>query len=151
MEHTASEVAKWFLNHNAYEQKLNGDIEYISDLKLQKLLYYAYGCYLALFNKRLFREPILAWQHGPVVESVYHEYKKFGAQGIDTFEPVTESFTTEEDSVLEWVYETFGQYTAWALRNMTHEETPWKETPQSKVISDALIKEYFKQHYVEET
>ena len=149
MSHSALEVAKWFLNHNANEQKINNDTEYISDLKLQKLLYYAYGCYLALFGEKLFSEPILAWQHGPVVDEVYQEYKGFGASGINTFERVSDIFTTDEENVLTWVYNTFGQYTAWALRNMTHRETPWKDTPQNEIISDDLINSYFKDNYVE--
>jgi uncharacterized phage-associated protein len=42
-----------------------GDV--ISNLKLQKLLYYAQGFYLAIYGKALFEEDIVAWEHGPVV------------------------------------------------------------------------------------
>ena len=73
--HTASEVAKWFLAYNRDVLAEEGG-EYISNLKLQKLLYYAQGSFLAVTDSPLFDDPIVAWQHGPVVESVYHEYKK---------------------------------------------------------------------------
>ena len=47
------------------------------------------------------------------------------------------------------VYEVFGKYSAWGLRNMTHQEDPWKNTPNSGVISKESIKKYFKEHYIE--
>ncbi|MCI8513016.1 MAG: DUF4065 domain-containing protein [Lachnospiraceae bacterium] len=54
----------------------------IANLKLQKLLYYAQGCFLAVAGAPLFLEDILAWQHGPVVEPVYYQYKGYGSGGI---------------------------------------------------------------------
>ena len=54
----------------------------ISNLKLQKLAYYAQGFHLAMYDTPLFPERIYAWAHGPVVEELYHAYKKFGANPI---------------------------------------------------------------------
>lgn len=146
--HTASQVARWFLAYNREAEVAEG-AEYISNLKLQKLLYYAQGCFLAVTDKPLFSDEIVAWQHGPVVECVYHEYKANGANGIhftDDFD--FSEFTDQENELLKEVYDTFGQYSAWKLRDMTHSETPWKTTEQSKVISKEKIKEYFKQEYL---
>ena len=67
---SAVDVARYFL---AQSDDDAGDI--ISNLKLQKLLYYAQGVTLALTGKPLFSDPIEAWQHGPVVPSVYRLYK----------------------------------------------------------------------------
>ena len=53
-------------------------------LKLQKLLYYSQGWYLAQTNQTLFEEDIQAWGHGPVCPSVYHHYKAFEWTPIDT-------------------------------------------------------------------
>lgn len=142
-------IAKWFLQHNSYEQKLSGDVEGISNLKLQKLLYYAQGCYLGLYGIKLFEDDIVAWQHGPVVVDVYYEFKKFHNNSI-AFSDLTEIKVDEKaQKVLEWVYEEFGKYTAWALRDKTHEETPWKSTPMNEVISADVIRDYFVKHYVE--
>lgn len=146
---TAQNIARWFLEYNRLDRHENMDVEGISNLKLQKLLYYAYGCYLALYNKRLFNDSIVAWQHGPVVASVYHEYKENGANSIRNFEKPEQTFTDDELLVLKWVYKEFGQYTAWALREMTHEEDPWIETLFNNVIPDEVISSYFKEHYVE--
>ena len=62
---------------------------------------------------------------------------------------VQEEYTQEENGILEDVYDEFGQYSAWKLRNMTHEETPWQSTPQNEVISQAAIADYFRANYVE--
>lgn len=147
-KHTASQVAKWFLAHNRITADEEGG-EYISNLKLQKLLYYAQGCFLAVTDQPLFNDAIVAWQHGPVVESVYHQYKKNGAEGIPFDEDFDFSdFTNDENDLLTQVYNIFGQYSAWKLRNMTHNETPWQETAQNTVISIEKIKEYFKKEYL---
>ena len=146
--HTATDVAKWFLAHNRIAAADEG-AEFISNLKLQKLLYYAQGCALAVTDEPLLGDEIVAWQHGPVVECVYHAYKGNGSNGIvfeDDFD--FSQFTPEENELLEEVYDTFGQYSAWKLRNMTHEETPWLTTQQSAVISIGVIKDYFKQEYL---
>lgn len=146
--HTASEVAKWFLAYNRDVLAEEGG-EYISNLKLQKLLYYAQGSFLAVTDSPLFDDPIVAWQHGPVVESVYHEYKKNGSNGIPFNDDFNfDTFTNDENNLLKEVYETFGQYSAWKLRNMTHNETPWKSTRQNSTISQDIIKDYFKKEYL---
>lgn len=146
---TAMDIATWFLQRNEYDRKNNLDVEGISNLKLQKLLYYAYGCFLALYRERLFHEYLLAWQHGPVVAQVYEDYKINGSNSISNIESTQVEFSEHITDVLEFVYKEFGKYTAWALRNMTHEETPWKETKQSNVIEDGLIFNYFRENYIE--
>lgn len=147
--HAAQDVAKWFLAYNKSAEFDDG-AELISNLKLQKLLYYAQGSYLALYDEPLFDDQIEAWQHGPVIPAVYHEYKSFGASGIEMNEDFDlKKFDDRTRRLLEEVYDVFGQYSAWKLRNMTHEETPWKEAESDGVISQESIKEYFKENYLE--
>ena len=145
--YSASYVAKWFLNYNRLIMS-ESDADLISNLKLQKLLYYAKGCFLAYFDRPLFNEPIVAWEHGPVVESVYQEYKSNRANGIVFDDYFNSEFDNEEESLLEEVYNTFAKYSAWGLRNMTHQETPWISTQQSSVIDNEVIKKYFKENYI---
>ena len=150
--HTASDVAKWILQRNDIEDML-GDAERISNLKLQKLLYYAQGTFLAMTGRRLFADDIVKWEHGPVVVSVYHEYSSNGRNGIiytDEMAP-QEEYTKEEESILEMVYNYFGQYSAWKLRNMSHKERPWITAAKNGVISPQVIEEYFKEVYVDES
>jgi uncharacterized phage-associated protein len=56
--------------------------EVISHLKLQKLLYYCQGFYLAICDKPLFSESIHHWDHGPVIPAVYNTYKNHGANNL---------------------------------------------------------------------
>lgn len=146
--YSADTIAKWFLYYNDADVASSG-ADMISNLKLQKLLYYAQGCYLAITENKLFEEDILAWDHGPVVEEVYQEYKGNKANGIAYEGDYDQSIDRDTENILESVYDIFGKYSAWGLRNMTHQETPWLETPRSHVIPLDKIKEYFKEHYVE--
>jgi len=117
-----------------------GDL--ISNLKLQKLLYYAAGFHLAVFDHALLSEPIKAWEHGPVVPDVYHAYKHCGSNAIPYPEnPDFSHISAETQDLLDEVY---GQFSAWKLRNMTHEEPPWRETSSGEVISTEKMRAYFK-------
>ena len=139
----AQQIAHYFL---ALCDRDEGEI--ISNLKLQKLLYYAQGFNLALNNARLFRDDVEAWAHGPVVPRVYHAYKNFGTDALPCPENFdTNSLDADTRDLVDEVFQVYGQYSAWKLANMTHIEPPWKsaiERGQSTVISDDSMREYFK-------
>lgn len=137
------EIANYFLN------KLDAETEdCISNLKLQKLVYYAQGFVMALKNKKLFDEPVEAWEHGPVVRDLYNKYKYKGACAITKDEQELDYNTLENYpelmEILDDVYKVYGQFSAWKLRNMTHEETPWLETDRNEIISDDSMLSFFK-------
>jgi uncharacterized phage-associated protein len=135
---SANRVADYFLS-------LADDEEAISNLKLQKLLYYAQGFFMALNNGTpLFREPLKAWAHGPVVTAVYHRFKEFGSGGITLEGLDFDGVTDEVRELLGEVWTTYGQYSAWRLREMTHAEPPWQNTPQGNEISAAALFDFFK-------
>jgi uncharacterized phage-associated protein len=139
---TAYDVAKYFI----YRGNSSED-DSVSNLKLQKLIYYAQGYHLALFDKPFFDESIEAWRHGPVCPEIYHEYKAYGAAPIDENISVdfSEIFSSEQIELLEEVYSVFGQFAAWKLRDMTHEESPWKNHADfNEEIPQEEMKEYFK-------
>lgn len=110
----------------------------ISPMKLQKLVYYAHGWYAGYTNMPLIDEPVEAWQYGPVIPSLYHEFKPFGSSNIQgkakDFTPSgfceTPSPTDPNiRSFLENVWRNYGPYTGIALSEMTHATgTPWYET-----------------------
>lgn len=127
--------------------------ETISNLKLQKMLYYLQGFFIAVFDKKLFEEPIEAWQYGPVVRDAYFHFKEFGSSSISLKEEeVIINLPQNEDELFKEVMEEYGQFSAVKLMNMTHEELPWKKTftenPQGE-ISYELLKEYFKTQIIE--
>lgn len=142
---SAIDVANYFL---AKQDEEAGDL--ISNLKLQKLLYYAQGLHLASEGKPLFEEPIQAWTHGPVTPDVYHTFKGYGAapipcpQGFDI-----SNLTASLRDFLDEVYDVYGQFSAWKLRNMTHTETPYKLAEDSGgEISHESMSGYFKEFVV---
>jgi uncharacterized phage-associated protein len=139
---SAQSVADYFLARVEQE-----DGEIISNLKLQKLLYYAQGNYLALDKGELFPEAIEAWNHGPVVPSVYRKYKHHGAAGLPGPEDFdAANYTDDIQDFLDEVYRVYGQFSAWKLREMTHEEPPWKEAFENNrgTISLESMKDFFK-------
>lgn len=125
----------------------------ISNLKLQKMLYYLQGFFIAAFDKKLFEESIEAWQYGPVVREAYFHFKDFGPSAIvlKGDENIIDLPKAENELFQEVMLE-YGQFSAIKLMNMTHEELPWKKTfnenPQGE-ISYELLKEYFKTQIVE--
>ena len=135
------DVAEYFLH---LDEEKDGDG--ISNLKLQKLAYYAQGFYSAVFDKPLFDSAIEAWTHGPVVIDLYHEYKEYGKNHIPAPEAFERAkFTADESEMIEEVFDVFGQFSAWKLRNMTHEEAPWmNHEHQAGIIPLPEITEYFK-------
>jgi len=136
---SAKDVARFFLTLSEPDE---GD--FISNLKLQKLCYYAQGFSLALRGKPLFPDQLFAWDHGPVVPELYRAYKEHGGNAI----PVPEDFDLkrlkkDERALLADVWNAYGQFSAWKLRNMTHEEPPWVNTPRGEVITRKALREYF--------
>lgn len=142
-KYKAEDIAEWFLNKNRIQMNFE-DSEYITNLKLQKLLYYAQGYFLAKKGTPLFNEDFLAWEHGPVVREIYNKYKANGANGIIYNKDFNVKIDNETENILEEVYENYGQYTAWKLRNMTHEEEPWGTTARNDIITKEKIKNFFK-------
>jgi uncharacterized phage-associated protein len=135
----ALDIAKYFIKLASPEQE-----DWITNLKLQKLLYYAQGFHLALYGKPLFSEQIEAWHYGPVVPEVYHTYKEYKAKPISQPEDFNlDEYDQETQELLDEVYEVYGQYTAPALAQFTHQELPWKNTTPGDEISHSLLKAYF--------
>lgn len=153
---TALDVSRWLLMRNNINVRLFGD-ELLTHLKIQKLLYYAQGIFLAYTNgQELFDEDIYAWEHGPVVPEVYDVYKENKGNEIEYIKTEHDDILLEEVSneeklkdVLEAVFINYGKYSAWHLRNMTHEEKPWKTTPLNQIIEKDLIKKFFDEEVLE--
>lgn len=124
MANDAMTIAKWLV---FWAEAEDADL---SNLKLQKLLYYAQGHHLARTGAPLFEETMRAWSHGPVVQSVYHEFKQFGSADIRL--PEDDKFDwsdvdTETTDFLIEIWNTYAGFGAWQLRNMTHSEAPWRK------------------------
>lgn len=69
---------------NAFLTKAMSEGQQLSPMKLQKLIYFAHAFHLAVTDQPLFHDKVYAWPYGPVVESVYHEFKGYGSRAIST-------------------------------------------------------------------
>jgi uncharacterized phage-associated protein len=96
----------------------------ISNLKLQKLLYYVQGWKLGLDGQPAFYEQIEAWVHGPVVPAAFYEYRHFGWNPID-IPTETVSLTDREVEHVANILEIYGDLSATQLESLSHEESPW--------------------------
>lgn len=133
------QVADYFLSLQDEDAE-----DFISNLKLQKLVYYAQGFWLALYKDPLFNEEIEAWMHGPVIPTLYHHYKAFKSERIPVPEDMDFTcYTRQHRELFDEIYALYGQYSAWKLREMTHNESPWINNV-NRVISHQDLTEYFK-------
>jgi uncharacterized phage-associated protein len=136
---SADAVANFFLQRG----------DEITPMKLQKLVYFAHGWHLGLKSNPLINEHFEAWRHGPVIPSLFREFKYFGNSPIsrkakelryvgeseislEEIEPSIDSEVQDEaerdflNAFLDRVWKTYGHFTAIQLSNLTHEKgTPW--------------------------
>lgn len=137
------DVAKFFI-HLAQRQAEAGKGDLMTNLRLQKLLYFAQGNFLSRHGRPLFSDAIQAWPLGPVVKSIYHTYRMSGAQGITSDPPANDAFTPEEYDLLLDVAIKYGGYSTSALVDLTHEkDAPWAHTSQGQEMKTSEIKTYF--------
>jgi uncharacterized phage-associated protein len=105
--HSALTIAKYFLSIPDEDAG-----ELVSNLKLQKLLYYAQGYHVAVHGIKgpLFNDKVYAWKHGPVVKTVYNTYAGYADKALPAEKmPALEASTI---SFLDEIYRVFGRYSA---------------------------------------
>ena len=125
----------------------------MTNLKLNKLLYYAQGTFLARTGKPLFEQKIEAGLLGPVVPEIYHKYKVCGKGPISLPENNIDrsTFSDEELETLLDVMRELGKYTGSTLVSLTHMPgTPWSNAISAgrTIIDPADIRDFFVQHPV---
>jgi len=127
-----------------------GDV--LTNLKLQKLVYYAQAWYLANFKNPIFKADFEAWIHGPVIPELYQKYKVNGSAPIVTSLKLAEiNLETSLISFLSEVAKVYMPYTAFELEAMTHREKPWTDArdgydpdqPCEKVITKNSMRDYY--------
>lgn len=139
----------------------------VSNLKLQKLLYFIQAYFLIVNKETCFKEDIEAWDFGPVVPAAYHEYRLFGSSNIPSIKSYTvieknyndifqskikkiefdETCISKNDrKLIEEVVDKFSDYSAADLVRMTHVQTPWMSAHgrgRNAIITIEAIRSYF--------
>ena len=148
-------IVNWLRVKNNAELREDPNSEELTQMKAMKLLYYIQAASLVVTKKRMFKDDIVAWKYGPVVESVHRKY--YGDREIvgDISQIDLDDYNElqrdqQASDILNSIYEVYGHSSAYDLMRQTHKEKPWLETPQSAVISDEKIEEYFKNIFVVE-
>lgn len=103
----------------------------LSNIKLQKLLYYTQAWHLAFHKKELFDGKFEAWIHGPVNREVYSRFNNtkymfseiYSTDIIDT--NITEKLSEEEIKHINIILEHYAKYSGVELEDMSHKEEPW--------------------------
>ncbi|PZV13545.1 MAG: hypothetical protein DCF20_14925 [Pseudanabaena sp.] len=117
-------VARYFI-FRAYE---DGRESLMTNMKVQKLLYYTQSLHLALFDEPLFDDEIQAWRYGPVCPPVYYSYREYESRQLPkTTRNELIHFPEETQDLLEEILSFFGEHHAYYLSEMTHLEFPWQK------------------------
>ncbi len=132
----------------------------LTNMKLVKLMYISQGLCLSILDRPLFdNDSIEAWKYGPVVPSIYHEFKHFKSEPITTksvtldsnwehsFEP--ELKNEDDKKIVKLTWNLYKNISPKELVISTHRPgTPWSLTyryGENRVIDNRLIKEYYDQ------
>ncbi|MBD2772340.1 Panacea domain-containing protein [Iningainema tapete] len=136
-------VARYFIV-KTYEDGIEAEM---TNMKVQKLLYYTQCLHLALYDEPLFNEEIQPRRYGPVCPPAYRFYSEFEANQLPI--PSKEfllQIPNEKKELLEEVWEYFGGYHAYGLSGMTHLEFPWLKArkgllPQASSTKPILLED----------
>lgn len=162
MVYTAKQIANELIDIHLNHEKISD----FSPLKIQKLLYYAQGFYLGNTGEKLYEEDFEAWKFGPVLPTIYNEFRDLGHEEIKRYatdieidgfkinqnEPRIDSSNVEVSDYLKKIALTYGKYSPIQLSNMTHEKGgPWWEVYEAlefnivknTKIPEELIKKHF--------
>ena len=125
----------------------------LTNMQLQKLVFFAHGWHLALKGEPLIDTPVKAWNFGPVIPPLYKALKQFGngtvigpiTKNNHDGTPPTEAFIM---SLIERVWQVYGRLTGGQMSTLTHQDgSPWDVTFKKKPyeeIPDSLIAKHFK-------
>lgn len=146
---SAAQVAKLLIE--LAEQDRDVDQEPMTHMRLQKLLYYVQGWSIARLGVKAFDDHIEAWEHGPVVPTLYHTLKASGKQPVTSDQLGDEPIDPEMRSFVASVWADYRSHSTIRLRNMTHAESPWKDAWEKRnmpnrcqeTISEDALREYF--------
>ena len=110
-------------------------------------MYFIQAEFIACYNTKLFNEDILAWDFGPVVPSVYHEYARYGSATIFLNPKYCRKAYVDvsHQEIINAVIKETRTYTNTDLTKICHNQKPWKTARlrYGNVISPYELKEYF--------
>ena len=121
----------------------------VNNLRLQKLLYFIQAQFLVDTGEPCFDDEMQAWDIGPVVPSVYHEYKYFGSSSIPLRAVTTFILGGCGDvDLIDHILDRCAEYRTSDLMYITQRQTPWIEArrryPECKMLPRDIL-DFFKE------
>lgn len=130
----AKTIAKYILDTCINDQKP------ISNLQLQKILFFCQKRYYQRVGRYLFQDDFEAWQYGPVVPSVYRQYSLWGGTKITWTSEREIALPAEVAEIIDPVVKEYRDYAPWALVERTHVEgSSWYVTYRNGAGDGAVI------------
>lgn len=145
----------------AFKSLFDGDL--ISNLKMQKLLYFVYVWVLVFKKERIFDASFEAWCNGPVLREVYNKLREFGAGPIDIsfvnvkneeeLKNLKEEIGVGLVEVIDQVYEAYGCKTPFELVRLSHDSLAWikaregcgdTEPSSNPILDEHILAQYAK-------
>lgn len=142
----ASDVARYIIERCKEKNRT------VSNLKLQKILYFVQAEFLVTKNQPCFIEAIEAWDFGPVVPKVYFEYRMYGGANIPCIgkSKVKQLISVRDQKILNGIIDECSQYSASALVEITHNQTPWMEAYNQPGYNNEITVESIKDYFEED-
>jgi len=141
MTYSALDIAKYVIIH---EHKENFEV---SNLRLQKLLYFIQAIILCKTNVPCFSDDMEAWPFGPVIPSVYYTYRIFGNMNIILSEQETMPIIDEATKLfIDNILKVCRRYKTFQLVEITHHQSPWIDAHKNGskgIIEKSALKNYF--------
>lgn len=151
-------IANWFI------ERAKSEGSSLDPMKLQKLVYFSHGWHLGLRGCALINEEVEAWTYGPVLPSLYHEFKQYGSGQVADLAtdlevvgnklvvvtPRVPEADSDTRALLARIWEVYGHLSGSKLSAMTHDpNAPWTKIRQKygakrgAGIPDDDIRAYF--------
>ena len=116
---SAHDVARWFIFNNP--ELASGFID--ENTKVNKLLYFSNLMCRCVGNDKLISDDFVAFPNGPVVYSIYRDYRYSGLNSLPTQSPIVDGF---QKKILEIVNFVYGNYSTQELIEESHSHSQWK-------------------------
>ncbi|MGA0447936.1 MAG: Panacea domain-containing protein [Candidatus Phytoplasma pyri] len=126
----------------------------VSNMKINQLLYYIQGHYIAKHEEPLFNEPIEVWLCGPIIPHIYGKFLEFVNYSIPNdyvcFEATNNTLNPNTKNIIYRVIDKYANISLYDLSVMTHNESPWKNAYnprkqwKNNLITTRLLKDFFK-------
>lgn len=135
--YSAKDVARYVLGYYCFKRNF-----YCSNLKLQRILYFLQANHLIITGKPLFYEEIEAKDFGPVIRSVYFEYRAYGG-GLIPFYALDNKdwdrrIQKKDTKIMDPFLDKLENYSSTTLLELIQNQTPWEKAYES--YDDHIIK-----------